>query len=42
VKSANAVDLEITIFNPALDPDASIARDFVRTIAAGIASHAGT
>lgn len=36
--SGKAVGLEITVFNPALDPDGSIARRFVRSIADGIAS----
>ncbi len=37
VDSGKAVGLEITVFNPALDPDGSIARRFVRSIAEGLA-----
>ena len=34
--SGKAIGLEITVFNPALDPDQSIARRFVRSIAEGL------
>ena len=37
VDSGKAVGLDITVFNPALDPDGSIARPFVRSIADGLA-----
>jgi arginase len=37
VDSGKAVGLEITVFNPALDPDGSIARRFVWSIADGLA-----
>jgi arginase len=38
VDSGKAVGLEITVFNPALDPDGSIACRFVRSIADGLAT----
>jgi arginase len=34
--SARAVGLEITIFNPTLDPDGRIARRLVEALAAGL------
>jgi arginase len=37
VDSGKAVGPDITVFNPALDPDGSIARPFVRSIADGLA-----
>ena len=37
VDSGKAVGLEITVFNPALDPNGLIARRFVRSIADGLA-----
>ena len=33
--SGRAVGLEVTVFNPALDPDGAIARQLVKTIASG-------
>ena len=39
VDSGEVVGVEITIFNPALDPDGSIARSLVDTLAAGLAHH---
>jgi arginase len=36
VDSGKAVGLDITVFNPALDPDGSIARRLVRSIADGV------
>ena len=41
VDSGKAVGLEITVFNPALDPNGSIARRFVRSIADGIVTDHG-
>jgi arginase len=40
--SGKAVGLEITVFNPALDPNGSIARWFVRSIADGIVMDHGS
>jgi arginase len=40
--SGKAVGMEITVFNPALDPDGAIAHRFVRSIVEGLtAGHDG-
>jgi arginase len=42
VDSGKAVGLEITDFNPTLDPNGFIARRFVRSIADGLAMDRGS
>lgn len=37
ISSPKAVDIEITIFNPSLDPDGSIARNLTAALVAGLA-----
>ncbi len=39
IASGKAVGMDITVFNPKLDPDGSIARRLVSTLIAGLSSH---
>jgi arginase len=39
MKSGKVVGMDVTIFNPKLDPDGSLARRLVLTLVAGLLSH---